>query len=85
MPDTKKHLRLIMPPGIGHALRSLALKEGRSESAMAVRLIAESIDARNVAAQSQPEDVKRLMALLTLAAKTAEPEGCPSAFSTRND
>ena len=63
MPDTtnNKHLRLIMPPGIGHALRTLSLKEGRSESSMAVRLIAEAIDARNIAAQSQPEDVKRFV------------------------
>jgi hypothetical protein len=74
MPATKKHLRLIMPPGIGFALRSLALKEGRSESAMAVRLIAEAIDARNVAAQSQPEDLRRFLSVLALAAKsTAEP------------
>jgi hypothetical protein len=71
MPATKKHLRLIMPPGIGHALRSLALREGRSESSMAVRLIAESIDARNVAAQSQPEDLKRFLSVLALAAKSA--------------
>lgn len=71
--DRRRQLRLILPPGINHSMRSLALKEGRSKSAMCVRLIAEAIDARNVAAQSQPEDLKRFLSLLTLAAKTAEP------------
>jgi hypothetical protein len=73
MPATKKHLRLIMPQGIAHAMRTLALREGRSESAMAVRLIAEAIDARNVAARAQPEDLKRFLSVLLSAAKTAEP------------
>jgi hypothetical protein len=66
-----------LPPGINHAMRSLALKEGRSESAMAARLIAEAIDARTVAAQSQPEDLKRFLSLLTIAAKSASAELAP--------
>jgi hypothetical protein len=71
MPDTKKHLRLIMPPGIGHAVRSLALKEGRSESAMAVRLIGVGLDAMRTAERNPDDDIRRLVAVLTKA--IAEP------------
>jgi hypothetical protein len=63
-----RQLRLILPPGINHAMRQLSLKEGRSESSMCVRLIAEGIDARRVAAASEPnEDLQRLVQVLTRA------------------
>jgi len=72
--DRRRQLRLILPPGINHAMRILSQREGRSESSMCVRLIAEAIDARSVAAQAQPEDLKRFLSVLALAAKsTAEP------------
>jgi hypothetical protein len=71
--DRRRQLRLILPPGINHAMRILAQREGRSESSMCVRLIAEAIDARSVAAQAQPEDLKRFLSVLALAAKSAAP------------
>jgi hypothetical protein len=71
--DRRRQLRLILPPGINHVMRQLAVKEGRSESSMCVRLIGEAIDARNIAAQSQPEDLKRFLSVLVSAAKSAEP------------
>jgi hypothetical protein len=71
MASDRRQLRLILPPGINYAMHQLALREGRSDSAMATRLIGEAIDARNVAAQTQPEDIKRLMTILSAAAKTS--------------
>jgi hypothetical protein len=67
--EHRRQLRLILPPSINHAMHQLAIREGRTDSAMATRLIAEACDARKLAAQSQPEDVKRLLSLLALAAK----------------
>jgi hypothetical protein len=62
-----RQLRLILPPGINHAVHQLSLKEGRSFSAMAVRLIGESLDERARQSPKPNEDLKRLVQILTSA------------------
>jgi hypothetical protein len=70
----RRQLRLILPPGINHAMRQLALKESRSESSMCTRLIAEALDARRVAAAGEPNaDLQRLVQILTRAIAPSAP------------
>jgi hypothetical protein len=63
--DRRRQLRLILPVGTNHSLHSLALREGRSDSGIAVRLIAEAIDSRRAASGVSSAEIRRLIGILT--------------------
>jgi hypothetical protein len=70
-------LRLVHYPGIEHALRSLAAKEGRTESSMAVRLIGEALDARRLSEkQDKSPEFQMLLRLVAEAAKNGDVPAC---------
>jgi hypothetical protein len=59
-----KNMRLRLPPGIAHSLRELALSRGASESATAVLLIGQALDATRLAANASADAMNQLIAMM---------------------
>jgi hypothetical protein len=76
--DTRKQLRLNLGPATLHAVRTFARAEGRSESAMATRLIAEAVASRRACADLTSDELRKMVAALiakqSMAAPTLAPE-----------
>jgi hypothetical protein len=60
MRPKSKSLRLRLPVGIAHSRRQLALSRGASESATAVLLIGQALDATRLAAAASADALNTL-------------------------
>jgi hypothetical protein len=68
-----RQLRLILPVQINYLVRKLALREGRSDSAMCVRLIGEALDWRARQEKEPNEELRRFVEILKTAIAPSTP------------